>query len=38
MFGGIGEADIIAKINKDFGIRLEKKNIILPEKHHIKKA
>lgn len=38
IFGGIGELDIINKINKDFGIKLEKKNIILPEKHHIKKA
>lgn len=38
IFGWISEADIVDKINKEFGIKLEKKNVILPEWHHLKKA
>lgn len=38
IFGGIQELDIITRIEKEFSIKLEKKNIILPEWHHIKKA
>ena len=38
VFGGIGEHEIIEQIKKDFDVELEKKNILLPEWHHIKKA
>lgn len=38
IFWWIQELDIIDKIDKSFGIKLEKKNIILPEWHHLKKA
>lgn len=38
IFWWIQELDIIARIEKEFGIKLEKKNIVLPEWHHIKKA
>lgn len=38
IFWWIQEIDIAAKINKDFWIKLEKKNVILPEWHHLKKA
>ncbi len=38
IFGGISEHEIIEAIKKDFQIDLEKKNILLPEGHHIKKA
>lgn len=38
IFGGIGEHEIIESIKRDFKIELEKKNILLPEGHHIKKA
>lgn len=38
VFGGIGEHEIIEAIKKDFDVELEKKNILLPEGHHIKKA
>jgi len=38
IFGWIQELDIIAIIEKEYSIKLEKKNIILPEWHHIKKA
>lgn len=38
IFGGIGEHEIIEAIKKEFKIELEKKNILLPEGHHIKKA
>ncbi len=37
IFWWIQETDIISKIEKDFKIKLEKKNIILPEWHHLKK-
>ncbi|EKE28610.1 MAG: 50S ribosomal protein L9 [uncultured bacterium (gcode 4)] len=38
IFGWIQEQDIAEKLNKEFGCKLEKKNIIMPDKHHIKKA
>lgn len=38
IFWWVGELDIISKIEKDFEIKLEKKNILLPEWHHIKKT
>jgi large subunit ribosomal protein L9 len=38
IFGGIGEHEIIEAIKKEFKVELEKKNILLPEGHHIKKA
>lgn len=38
VFWWIQELDIINKIEKDYWIKLEKKNIILPEWHHIKKV
>ncbi len=31
VFGGIGEHEIITEIEKQFGVLLEKKNILLPE-------
>ena len=37
IFWWIQELDIINKIYKDFWVKLEKKNVILPEWHHIKK-
>lgn len=38
IFGWIQELDIIDKIFKDFKIKLEKKNILLPDWHHLKKV
>lgn len=38
IFGWIQELDIVAGIEKDYGVKLEKKNIVLPEWRHIKKA
>lgn len=38
IFGWIQELDIIAKIEKNFKVKLDKKMIILPEWHHIKKV
>ena len=38
IFGCVQELDIVEKISKDFNIKLEKKNIVLPEWHHLKKA
>jgi len=38
IFGGIQELDIVNLIEKEKWIKLEKKNIVLPEWHHIKKA
>lgn len=37
MFWWVSEKDIIDRINKEFKISLDKKNIILPEWHHLKK-
>jgi large subunit ribosomal protein L9 len=37
IFGWIQELDIVEKINKEYGCKLEKKNVILPEWHHLKK-
>lgn len=37
VFGGIGEHEIIERIRKDFGVTLERKNVALPEGHHLKK-
>ena len=38
IFGWIQELDIAEKIFKDYKIKLEKKNIILPDWHHLKKV
>lgn len=38
IFGWIQELDIINQILKDYKIKLEKKNVILPDWHHLKKA
>jgi ribosomal protein L9 len=38
VFGGVGEHEILQEIEKQFSIVLEKKHILLPEGHHIKKA
>lgn len=38
IFGWVQELDIISRIEKEFSVLLEKKNIVLPEWHHIKKA
>lgn len=37
IFGGIGEHEIIERIKKDYGFVLERKNVALPEGHHLKK-
>lgn len=37
IFGGIGEHEIIERIKKDYGFSLERKNVALPEGHHLKK-
>lgn len=37
VFGGIGEHEIIERIKKDYGFVLERKNVALPEGHHLKK-
>jgi ribosomal protein L9 len=38
IFGGISEKDIVAQIEKVYGIHLEKSMIDLPEGHHLKNA
>ncbi|MDD2891847.1 MAG: 50S ribosomal protein L9 [Candidatus Gracilibacteria bacterium] len=38
IFGGIGEHEIIVEIKKHYGVELEKKHILLPEGHHLKKV
>lgn len=38
VFGGLGEHEILAAIDKKFGIHFEKKDIKLPNKTHIKSA
>lgn len=38
IFWWIQELDIVDAIYRDFKIKLEKKNIVLPEWHHLKKA
>lgn len=38
IFGGIGEHEIIVKIKSLHGVELEKKHILLPEGHHLKKV
>ncbi|MDD4530932.1 MAG: 50S ribosomal L9 C-terminal domain-containing protein, partial [Candidatus Gracilibacteria bacterium] len=38
IFGSITEIEVVSKIKKEFGIELEKGNIILPDGHHIKKV
>lgn len=37
IFGGIGEHEIIERIKKDYGFVLERKNVALPDGHHLKK-
>lgn len=37
IFGGIGEHEIIERIKKEFGVTLERKNVALPDGHHLKK-
>lgn len=36
VFGGIGEHEVIEHIKREFGVELEKRNIALPDGHHIK--
>lgn len=38
IFGGLGEHEIIQEIKKKYGVELEKKHILLPEGHHLKKV
>ncbi|MDD2487359.1 MAG: 50S ribosomal protein L9 [Candidatus Gracilibacteria bacterium] len=38
IFGGIQELDIIERLNKEFGIKFDKKHVILPDGHHLKKV
>lgn len=38
IFGGIGEHEIMTEIKKKHGVELEKKHILLPEGHHLKKV
>jgi len=38
IFGGLGEHEIITAIKKDHGVILEKKHVLLPEGHHLKKV
>lgn len=38
VFGGLGEHEIIATVDKKFGIHFEKKDVKLPNKTHIKTA
>lgn len=38
IFGGISEHDIVNQIEKQFNVKLERKNIVLPEGKHLKKA
>ena len=38
IFGGIGEHEIIVAVKREYGIELEKKNILLPNGSHIKKV
>jgi large subunit ribosomal protein L9 len=38
IFGGLGEHEIIGEIKKIYGLELEKKHILLPESHKLKKV
>ncbi len=38
IFGGIGEHEIIKRIEQLYQVKLEKKHIVLPGGHHIKKS
>ena len=38
IFGGIAEHEIIDRIKKTYDVALEKKHIVLPEGHHLKKV
>lgn len=38
IFGGLGEHEIITAIKKMHGVEFEKKHILLPEGHHLKKV
>lgn len=38
IFGGIGEHEIIMEIKKQHSVELEKKHVLLPEGHHLKKV
>lgn len=38
IFGGVGEHEIVARIKKDHDVSLEKKHVLLPEGHHLKKV
>ena len=38
VFGGIGEHEVMNKIQQEFSLTLEKRHILLPEGHHIKTA
>jgi large subunit ribosomal protein L9 len=38
VYGGIAEHEIISAIKREYGVELEKKNILLPNGSHIKKT
>ena len=38
IFGGLGEHEIISAIKKGYDVSLEKKHVLLPEGHHLKKV